>query len=259
MPVELPSTADVRRMRQQAAKTAAERAAAARTPLLAVLGAGDLAVTAVAKVVADARTRATAARTRAGAQAEDVQHRVTGLPQHLNADELRKTAAEFRAQAEQAYASFAEHGETTWGRIREQPQVKDALARIDAYTEKLDSRVDDFVDDARDAAEKALAAVTTQTRSSGERVARATQRFSGRAAETVTEAGKDVSTSVAEAGADAADAISTAGNGVARETRSASRKVADRTAPKPAAAAAPKVARKPAPRSTGSNNSKPRS
>ena len=39
MAVEIPTTADVRKARHDAAKAAAERAEAARTPLLAVLGA----------------------------------------------------------------------------------------------------------------------------------------------------------------------------------------------------------------------------
>ncbi len=244
MPVELPSTADVRKVRHQAAKTAAEGAEAARTPLLAVLGAGDLAVTAVSKVVAEARTRATAARTRATEQAGDVQHRVSGLPQHLNSDELRKAVADLRVQAEQAYVGFAEHGEETWGRIRKQPQVKEALARIDAYTGKLDARVDVLVDDARDAAEKALAVVTTQTRSTGERVARVTQRFSEQTAETVTDVSKDV-----------AEAVTEAGDEVAHETRSATRKAANRTAPAPASGAAPKgTTRKPSARGATNNS-----
>src|SRR5919109_1610852 len=169
MAVSLPTSADVRKAREQAAKAAAERAEAARTPLLAVLGAGDRAYTAVSKAVAEARTRAVAARERAAEQAEDVQHRVAELPQRLNTEELRKViaerVAELRAQAEQAYAGFAQHGEQTWERIREQPQVKEALAKLDEYTEKLDARVDEFVDEAHDAAEKAFATVSTQTRS----------------------------------------------------------------------------------------------
>ena len=232
MAVELPTTADVRKARHNVAKTAAERAEAARTPLLAVLGAGDLAVSAVSKVVTEARTRAAAARTRASAQAEDVQHRVAGLPQHLNGEELRKAVAELRAQAGQTYAGFAQQGEKTWGRIRKQPQVKEALARIETYTEKLDARVDDIVDDARDATEKALTVVSTQTRSTGERFARATQRVTGRAAETVTEVSEDASKTVADAGADTAGAISEAGAEAAHETRSTTRRAANRTAPK---------------------------
>jgi heparin binding hemagglutinin HbhA len=214
MAVEIPTTADVRKARHNAAKAAAERAEAARTPLLAVLGAGDRAVSAVSKAV------------------EGVQHRVAELPQHLTGEELRKAVAELREQAGKAYADFAKQGERTWGRLREQPQVQEALARIETYTGKLDSRVDDIVDDARDATEKALAAVSTQTRSTGERIAKATQRFTGRTATTVTEVSKDASEAVAQAGSEAAETISEAGAEAARETRSTTRRAANRTAPK---------------------------
>jgi heparin binding hemagglutinin HbhA len=243
MAVELPTTADVRKARHNAAKTAAERAEVARTPLLAVLGAGDRAVSAVTKAVAAART-----------QAEGVQHRVAELPQHLNGEELRKAVAELREQAGHAYAGFAEQGEKTWGRIRRQPQVKETLERLGTYTEKLDSRVDDIVDDARDATEKALAAVSTQTRSTGERLAKATQRFTGRAAETVTEVSKDASETVAHAGTEAAETITEAGAEAAHETRSTTRRAANRTAPKsePASGASKPAAR----RSNGANGSK---
>jgi heparin binding hemagglutinin HbhA len=228
MAVELPTTADVRKARHNAAKTAAERAEAARTPLLAVLGAGDLAVNAVSKAV------------------EGVQHRVADLPQHLNGEELRKAAAELREQAGKAYAGFAKQGEQTWVRIRKQPQVQEAIARLETYTGKLDSRVDDIVDDARDATEKALAAVSTQTRSTGERLAKATQRFTGRTAATVTEVSEDASKTVAQAGAEAAGTISEAGTEAARETRSTTRKAANRTAPKtePASGASKPAARR---------------
>jgi heparin binding hemagglutinin HbhA len=214
MAVELPTTAEVRKARHNAAKVAAERAEAARTPLLAVLGAGDRAVSVVSKAV------------------EGVQHRVAELPQHLNGEELRKAVAELREQAGRTYAGFARQGEQTWGRIRKQPQVEEAIARIETYTGKLDSRVDDIVDDARDATEKALTVVSTQTRSTGERIAKATQRFTGRTATTVTEVSTDASKTVAQAGTDAAATISEAGTEAARETRSTTRRAANRTAPK---------------------------
>jgi heparin binding hemagglutinin HbhA len=233
MAVELPTTAEVRKARHNAAKAAAERAEAARTPLLAVLGAGDRAVSAVSKAV------------------EGVQHRVAELPQHLNSDELRKTVAELREQAGKAYAEFARQGEQTWGRLRTQPQVKEAIARLENYTGKLDSRVDDIVDDARDATEKALTVVSTQTRSTGERIAKATQRFTGRTAETVTEVSKDASKTVAQAGTEAAGTISEAGTEAARETRSTTRRAANRTAPKTESTPA---AGKPAARRNNSSN-----
>ncbi len=233
MAVELPTTAEVRKARHNAAKVAAERAEAARTPLLAVLGAGDRAVSVVSKAV------------------EGVQHRVAELPQHLNSEELRKTVAELREQAGKAYADFARQGEQTWGRLRKQPQVKEAIARLENYTGKLDSRVDDIVDDARDATEKALTVVSTQTRSTGERIAKATQRFTGGTAETVTEVSKDASKTVAQAGTEAAETISEAGTEAARETRSTTRRAANRTAPKPESTTA---ADKPAARRNNSAN-----
>jgi len=236
MAVELPTTADVRKARHNAAKVAAERAEVARTPLLAVLGAGDIAVNAVSKAV------------------EGVQHRVAELPQHLNGEELRKAVTDLRAQAEHTYAGWARQGEQAWGRIRKQPQVKEAIARLETYTGKLDSRVDDIVDDARDATEKALTAVSTQTRSTGERIAKATQRFTGRTAATVAEVSKDASKTVEQAGTEAAENISEAGTEAARETRSTTRRAANRTAPKtePTSGASKPAAR----RSNSANGSK---
>ena len=214
MAVELPTAADVRKVREQAAKNAAERAEAARTPLLAVLGAGDAAVTVVTKAIVDAQTRRRA-------QADKVQAYVTALPQRLTAEEARKTVAELREQAGTAYAGFAERGEKAWGKIRTQPQVKDAIARLEAYTEKLDARVDSFVDDAHDAAEKALAVVTRQTRSAGERVARTTEEVAEETAETVTEVAAETAAKISEVGGEAA-----------HTTRSTTHRAADRTAPK---------------------------
>jgi heparin binding hemagglutinin HbhA len=233
MPVTLPTAADVRKVREQAAKNAAERAEAARTPLLAVLGVGDAAVTAVSKAVTDARARRQA-------QAEQVQAYVSALPQKLSADEARKIVTELREHAETAYTGFAERGEKAWGKIRTQPQVQQAIARLEAYTEALDARVDGFVDDAHDAATKALALVTRQTRSTGEKAAEATQRFAGEAAETVSEVADDVAEHISEAGDEAAHA-----------TRSTTRRVANRTAPKTAPkAATPKPATR---RTTGTS------
>ncbi len=235
MAVTLPTAADVRKVREQAAKNAAERAEAARTPLLAVLGAGDAAVTAVTKAVVDAQTRRRA-------QVDQVQAYFAALPQKLTADEARKTVAELREQAGTAYAGFAERGEKAWGKIRTQPQVKDAIARLEAYTEKLDARVDTFVDDAHDAAEKALAVVTRQTRSAGEKAALTTEKVADETAEAVTDAAGDVAGRISEAGDEAAHA-----------TRSTTRRAANRTAPR----TAPKAATpKPAARRTNGSSSR---
>ncbi|MBW0115204.1 hypothetical protein [Pseudonocardia abyssalis] len=228
MAVSLPTSTDVRKAREQAA----ERAEVARTPLLAVLGAGDYAVASVSKAVADARVRA-----------EEAANRAAELPQRLSPESLRQLVADLRADAEERYTGFAERGEKTWGRIRKQPQVKNAISTIESYTDKLDARVDVLVDDAHDVAEKALSTVTRQTRSVGEKAARATQEFAAEAAETVAEVADEASGKVAEAGKDAAATINEAGDEAASTTRSVSRKAANRTAPKT-------VTRKPAARRT---------
>jgi heparin binding hemagglutinin HbhA len=238
MAVSLPTAADVRKVREQAAKSAAERAEVARTPLLAVLGAGDAAVTAVTKAVTEARARSKA-------QAEEVQARVSALPQKLTAEEARKAAADVRAQAESAYAGFAKRGEKAWGKIRTRPQVQQAIARIESYTEVLDARVDGFVDDAHDAAEKALAVVTRQTRSTGEKAAQTTQKVAEEAAEKLTDVSSDVAERLTEAGDEAA-----------HETRSVTRRAANRTAPKTAPKVTPRSTQpKPATRRTTNGTS----
>ena len=97
------------------------------TPLLAVLGAGDAAVAAVARAFADAYAAAASRR-------ETVQHRVAELPTELeglrarfSGDELRRALETYRAQVERAYAQFAGRGEETWGKLREKPQVRQAM------------------------------------------------------------------------------------------------------------------------------------
>ena len=202
MAVSLPTAADVRRAREQAAKSAAERAELARTPLLAVLGAGELAVATVSKAVTDARSRAAGAAQRS---------QPAELPQRMSGDELRKLLDELRAQLEKVYAEFAERGEQTWDQLRTKPQLRQAVSTLKAYTDKLDAQVDTLVEEARDAGEKALGTVSRQTRLVGERAARTTQRFSGGAARTVTEVSDEAAAAVAETGAEAAEVIAVAG------------------------------------------------
>lgn len=240
MAVSLPTAADVRKVRETARKAAADRVEYARTPFLAVIGAGDVAVATVAKVVTDARTRATA-------QAGEAQSRIAGLPQRFSADEVRKAVDGFRVQARKSYIDFAARGEQTIGKIRQQPQVKQAIETLEEYTGKLDARVDTLVDDAHDAATKAFSTVSTQTRSAGEKAAQAAQRFTGQAASNISEATEEASKAVAETGAEVAADVQEAGAEAASETRSATRKAANRTAPKAPARPA---------RKTGENGAK---
>ena len=121
MAVSLPTAADVRKAREQAAKSAAERAEAGPHP-----AAGRARRRrarrrhGVTRPSTDARARAAEARGRAGEQAEQVQHRLAELPQRMSGEELRKLLDELRAQVEKVYAEFAERGEQTWDQLRSQ-------------------------------------------------------------------------------------------------------------------------------------------
>jgi heparin binding hemagglutinin HbhA len=191
-----------------------------RTPLLAVLGAGDAAVAAVARTFADAFSAAATTRESVQQRVADLPAEIDGLRGRFSGEELRRALEAYRAQVERAYAEFAGRGEEAWGRLRQQPQVRQAITTLEAYTEKLDARVDDLVDDAQAAATRALTAADRQTRVTGEKVARAGHRFSGQAAEAVVDASAATSDAVEAAGVAAAEVIEDAGDGVAEAARS---------------------------------------
>src|SRR3954447_23447142 len=163
------------------ARTAAEpatappgNAEAPRSPLLAALGAGEAAFTAVAHAFAEAFI--TAASTQ-----KTVQQRGAGVPAELDefrtrfsGDELRKAMEAYRAQVERAYSVFAERGEEAGGRLREQPQVREAITRLESYGGRVDA--------------------------TGEKVARAGQRVSGHAADAVVDATAATADAVEETG-----------------------------------------------------------
>lgn len=197
------------------------------TPLLAALGAGDAAVAAVARAFADAFAAASTRR-------ETVQHRVAELPTELeglrsrfSGDELKRALETYRAQVERAYAQFAGRGEQTWDKLREKPPVRQAITTLESYTEKLDSRVDE----AQEAASRALAAASRQTRATGEKVAKAGQRITGRAADAVVDVSAVASDAVEDAGTAAAEVIEEAGDDAATATRKATGTATGKTPP----------------------------
>jgi heparin binding hemagglutinin HbhA len=192
------------------------------TPLLAMLGAGDAAVAAVARAFADAYAAAASRR-------ETVQHRVHELPAEFESlrarfsgDELRRALETYRAQIERAYAQFAGRGEEAWDKLREKPQVRHAMTTLETR-----------VDDAQEAASRALAGASRQTRVAGEKVARAGQRLTGRAADAVVDASAAASDAVEDAGTSAAQVIEEVGDDAATATRKATGAKRSAT-PKPA-------------------------
>ncbi|MFC0439561.1 hypothetical protein [Kutzneria buriramensis] len=170
----LPTTEDVRKAGEQAAATFAALLEQAKTPLLAALGAGDLA----GKALSDALTKA---RTQVNERAEAARTAVDELPglrEKLDPSELRKLLDTYTTAASNLYTYLAEHGEETLEKLREQPQVKIVLDQVG----DLQHRADDV-----------LGNLARRTRATGEKVA-----------EDIEEATEDVAEAVVEAGAEVA-------------------------------------------------------
>jgi heparin binding hemagglutinin HbhA len=154
-----------------------------KAPLLAAVGAADLALATVNEIVATLRERAEEARTEASARAEDRRAKLTtavdetrgrisklqeGLPKEigelrekLTTDELRKVAEGYAEQAQTTYTKLVERGEAALERLRSQPVLEGAAERAESY-----------VDQAVELTQDALGTVATQTRAVGERAAK---------------------------------------------------------------------------------------
>lgn len=191
MAIALPTSADVRKARSEANKFVSAQYDIVRTPVLAWIGANDLALT-----------------------------KLRELPERLNREELRKRADEVTEQARETYDEWAKRGEVTVDRIKTKPNVDKALRSAKDANKRVEKQVENFVDQAHDVGEDLLGRVSVETRSIGEKTARRAQQVAVDAAENVSKASDDLSSEILEAGDD-----------VAYGARSASRKAANRTAP----------------------------
>jgi heparin binding hemagglutinin HbhA len=154
-----------------------------KAPLLAAVGAADLALATVNEIVATLRERAEEARTEASARAEgrraklteavdetrdritklqeDLPKEIGELREKLTSDELRKVAETYAEQAQSTYSKLIERGEAAIERLRTQPALEEAAERAEGY-----------VDTAVELTQDALGAVASQTRAVGERAAK---------------------------------------------------------------------------------------
>jgi len=154
-----------------------------KAPLLAAVGAADLALATVNEIVGTLRERAEGARTDASTRAEESRAKLTarvdeardrlakfqeGLPKELGelrdrltADELRKVAEEYAEAATTTYNKLVERGEAALERLRSQPGIEEAAGRVEEY-----------VDQAVELTQDALGTVASQTRAVGERAAK---------------------------------------------------------------------------------------
>ncbi|GAB3495420.1 heparin binding hemagglutinin HbhA [Amycolatopsis cihanbeyliensis] len=179
-----------------------------RTPLLAALGAGNLASQAVVDAVGKARERVTEGSESARKTFEDLPNEVESLRGKLDPAELRKLIDEYTDAAVKLYNKLTESGEQAWDKIAAQPQVKRAIEQLEEALNTAGDRVEDVAGETRERVDEVLARVTKRTRSSGEQAARTVQEVAGEVAERIEDAGEDL----------------------AHETRSATRKAANKTA-----------------------------
>lgn len=215
MPALLPTTEDVRKAREQAVAVLNTAADSVRTPLLAALGAGDLATQAVIDAVNKARTKVNEGTTSAK---DALPKDLTGLREKVDPAELRKLVDEYTEAAQKLYHKLADQGEDALTKIKTEPHITKAIDQVEEAIATLQERVGDVAGDARELAEEVLAKVTRRTRDAGEK-----------AAVTVEQVTEDAALTVEGAGAEVAEDVRTATRKAASKTTP--RKAAPRTAP----------------------------
>jgi len=139
-----------------------------KAPLLAAVGAADLALATVNEILTTLRERAELAGDRMddrrAAQTrlqEELPKKTEELRGKLSTEELRKAADEFLGDATVTYNSLVERGGAALERLMGQPEFKDAAGRVEGY-----------VDQAVELTQDALGNVSAQTRAVGERAAK---------------------------------------------------------------------------------------
>ena len=143
-----------------------------KAPLLAAVGAADLALERVNEIVATLLERAGDARTDAETRVEESRARLTRLQEdlpsqfgdlrdRLSSEELRKFAETYAETAQSTYNKLVERGEVAIEKLRSQPALEEAAGRVQTRT-----------DQAVELTQEALGNVASQTRAVGERAAK---------------------------------------------------------------------------------------
>ena len=143
-----------------------------KAPLLAAVGAADLALERVNEIVATLLERAGEARTDAETRVEESRARLTKLQEdlpsqfgdlrdRLSSEEFRKFAESYAETAQTTYNKLVERGEVAIEKLRSQPALEEAAGRVQTRT-----------DQAVELTQEALGNVASQTRAVGERAAK---------------------------------------------------------------------------------------
>ena len=143
-----------------------------RAPLLAALGAADLALATVNELLSglreraedtrtDTRSRVEESRARLAKLGDEIPEQFTELRERFTPEELRKAAEGYLDAATNRYNELVERGESALQRLRSQRPFEETTARAEGY-----------VDQAVELTQEALGTVATQTRAVGERAAK---------------------------------------------------------------------------------------
>ena len=143
-----------------------------KAPLLAAVGAADLALERVNEIVSTLRERAGEARTDAETRVEESRARLTKLQEdlptqfgelreRLTSEELRKVADSYAEAAQTRYNNLVERGEAALERLRSTAALEEGRERVERYS-----------DQAVELTQEALGNVASQTRAVGERAAK---------------------------------------------------------------------------------------
>ena len=139
-----------------------------KAPLLAAVGAADLALATVNEILSNLRDRAEVAGDRMDDRRaaltrlqEKLPRRSEDLRGKLTTEELRKAAEEFLDDATETYNSLVVRGEAALERLMGQQDFKEAADRVEGY-----------VDQDVKLTQEALGSVSAQTRAVGERAAK---------------------------------------------------------------------------------------
>jgi heparin binding hemagglutinin HbhA len=143
-----------------------------KAPLLAAVGAADLALERVNEIVGTLRERAGEARTDTQARVDESRARLTKLQEdlptqfgelreRLSSEELRKVAESYAEAAQSRYNNLVERGEAALERLRNTNALGEGRERVERYS-----------DQAVELTQEALGNVASQTRAVGERAAK---------------------------------------------------------------------------------------
>ncbi|TVT59088.1 hypothetical protein FNH05_05825 [Amycolatopsis rhizosphaerae] len=176
-------TEDVRK----AVNTAVEQL---RTPLLAALGAGNLASQAVVDAVAKAKERVSEGGEAARRNVEELPSEVTTLREKLDPAELRKLIDDYTEAALKLYNKLADTGEQALDKFLAEPRVKSVLEQVEEVLQTAQDRVGEVSAEARERVEGMLGMVAKRTRAGGEKVAETAEKTAHKVADKVEEAEK---------------------------------------------------------------------